>query len=180
MNNIGSYWSWLCGYTVDDDHIDGYSSLLGILFDTEFVSIMKGDEARAHDGIDLRDQFCNENGLDPERFYDEIGACSLLEMLIGLAVRIENDITCDPRNNKFNPQFWFWFMLHNIGLDDMDDENFDYDEVEYMINVFMNREFAPNGSGSLFTTDSNDLDFRTKPIWSQLCIFFNEHQELLG
>lgn len=180
MNVVGSYWSWLASYTVDDHHVDGYSSILGLLFDTEFYALTVGDEARIQDGIDLRDQFCKENRVDLELINAQVGPCSVLEMMLGLSIRIENDIACDPRNNNYNPQFWFWLMMRNLGLEDMDDDFFRLDEAEYILQVFLNRHQESNGRGGLFISLDGRSRFDKKDIWQQLCHYLNENPDLLN
>ena len=50
----------------------------------------------------------------------------------------------------------------------MDDIRFDERYVDEVIDIFLNREYAENGEGGLFTVNGYE-DMRTVEIWYQMC-----------
>lgn len=153
-----------------------YKKLFMMLHDTEFTWIVPRDVNRAQDGIDLRYRFKNEveeqNGeyLPP---FDIKGPCSVLEMIVALAIRTEETIMDDPRYGDRTGQ-WFWNMMTNLGLALMTDEVYDRDYVKEKIDIFLNREYEPNGKGGLFYIRDCTEDLRDVEIWIQLCWYLDK------
>lgn len=96
--------------------------------------------------------------------YDIQGPCSMLEMLIGLAYRIERVHLYDWNVGDQTP-VWFWTMIQNLGLIYQTDERFNYRKVDDIICRFLNREYAPNGKGGLFIIENEGIDARDLSIW---------------
>ena len=148
-----------------------YRKLFNYLHNTEFIYFIPHDENRAADGIALRRRFCrlyNYEGL--EHYLN--GPCSVLEMMIALAIRCEEYIMCDPEKGDRTAQ-WFWSMLRSMGLNSMTDYNFDTDFVSYAVSRFLNREYDRNGKGGLFTIKRWNRDARDAEIWHQLLAYLN-------
>ena len=55
---------------------------------------------------------------------------------------------------------WFWKMVSNLELDNMTDYAFDPEYVDDSVSRLLNREYAPNGLGGLFTVTNNQYDLR--------------------
>lgn len=160
INN--EYFDWM--YNL----VDGrqYSSLLMELHNIEFRYIIPHDENRADDGISLRYRFALQSGF--EDYIEHLdGPCSVLEMMIALAIRCEEDIMDDPRYGDRTRQ-WFWKMVVSLGLGSMTNDRFDRDYVRDRIDIFLNREYEPNGKGGLFTIKNCEYDLRDVEIWYQL------------
>ena len=88
------YYEWLIEPIVNDvDSEDiSYRKLLACLHETTFTYTIPRDENRAHDGIDLRRRFVLSENYD-EDYTDYLrGPCSVLEMMIALAIRCEENI----------------------------------------------------------------------------------------
>ena len=68
---------------------------------------------------------------------------------------------------------WFWNMIVNLGLGGMVDALVDIEEVDKIIERFLNREYEPNGRGGLFTIDNCEEDLREVEIWYQLCWYLD-------
>lgn len=134
------------------------------LYDTEFKHIIKMDKNRADDGLALRYRYTSKTCLEEP--------CSVLEMMIALAIRCEETIMDDPKFGNRIGQ-WFWGMVVNLGLGSMTDNNFDKDFVDDAITRFINREYEPNGRGGLFTVKNCDTDLRNVEIWYQLCWYLD-------
>ena len=169
-NVINDYFEWLCDLVCGDLYSDriSYRKLLMHLHGVEFVWYIPMDENRAKDGLDLRYRFSVSQGYEDTYLADYIdGPCSVLEMMIALAIRCEENIMEDTRYGDRTTQ-WFWGMINNLGLGSMRDDNYDKDYVEYVIQTFLRREYKPNGDGGLFTINHCDHDLRDVEIWYQL------------
>lgn len=148
-----------------------YRQLFTFLYDTEFVYFVPHDENRAQDGIDLRYRYCVLHKCeDLERYLG--GPCSVLEMMVALAIRCEERIMCDPEKGDRTAQ-WFWSMMTSLGLSSMNDTNYNEWLVNDVITRFLNREYDPDGKGSLFTIKRWNRDARTVEIWHQLMAYLN-------
>lgn len=151
-----------------------YGVLLRFMYNMEFEYIIPLDENRAYDGLNLRYLFSTEA---PYNYNDILNAldepCSILEMIIGLAHRIETDITCEPDGIDRTSE-WFWQMISSLGLEDMTDSNFNSDKVIDILRRFLNRRYAKNGQGGLFTVENYDRDMRDIEIWYQANIWLNK------
>ena len=170
---IDDYFEWMldivCGNRYD--HTISYRKLLSHLYNIDFTYIIPMDRNRANDGIDLRYRFALLNG------YDDIpecldGPCSVLEMILALAIRCEESIMDDPCMGDRTKQ-WFWGMISSLGLGAMTDDRYDEKFVDDAIFRFLDRKYEPNGRGGLFTIRNCREDMRTKDIWHQLCSYLN-------
>lgn len=171
------YFNWLCQLMyIDDYNGNTYYDLAHVLHKIEFYSVIPLDENRAKDGLRLRDTWllalrdeaeelglgCPNYGQD---FFKE--PCSVFEMLVALAVRLESDIMQD---DSIGPRahLWFWAMLHNIGLDEFHDyASFTLDDVTYRVNIVLDRVYNPDGSGGLFPLKEPTSNQMFVDIWWQ-------------
>ena len=55
----------------------------------------------------------------------------------------------------------------------MTDERFDRVYAEDVIDDFLDRDYAPNGKGGLFTIKHCDYDLREVEIWTQMCWYLD-------
>ena len=128
MNNIirNAYFNWLYEFVCDDRYSDeiSFKKLLMHLHDKNFrYSILK-DKNRAEDGIDLRRRFAYDY-TDIENADEYITEpCSVLEMMLALSLRCEENIMDDPNIGNRTTQ-WFWGMIANLGLGSMTDDRYD-------------------------------------------------------
>ena len=147
---------------------NSYRELLLYLHDVEFTYLIRGDSDRALDGVSLRHRFAL---LDRDH-YDYItdrldGPCSVLEMLIALAIRCEETIMTDPAIGDRTGQ-WFWKMIVNLGLGGMIDSRFDRRYVGDMVDKFLDRKYDSDGRGGLFVVRKCNYDLRNIDIWTQM------------
>lgn len=171
-----NYFEWLLNLACGERYSNKftYRRLLEVLHDTKFrYSILK-DRNRAEDGIDLRRRFA----LGAEEYPYEViinslsGRCSVLEMMIALSIRCEENIMDDPNVGDRTGQ-WFWGMIINLGLGSMMDDRFDISYVNDVLDKFLDREFDPDGRGGLFTVRNCEYDLRDVEIWYQLCWYLD-------
>ena len=167
------YFEWMFDLVCEGRFAENYSyeKLLSYLHEVEFTYIMPKDSDRAADGIDLRYRFAYDIGC-PYADSHLDGPCSVLEMMIALAIRCEECIMDDPIYGNRTGQ-WFWRMITNLGLGEMMDSRFDRYYVEETVDAFLNRDYAPDGTGGLFTVKYCDYDLRHVEIWSQMCYFLS-------
>lgn len=168
------YFDWLVGLIGGRNRTPSFRKLLLRLHETEFRWRMPMDENRADDGISLRWKYTYDN--HKESVYDDIkkalaGSCSVLEMMVALAIRCEDTMDDASVGNRTNQ--WFWEMIKSLGLGSMYDSRFDSDYVNDTLNTFMDRHYAPDGRGGLFTIHGCDEDLRKVEIWSQLWWFLD-------
>ena len=137
------------------------------LHDVDFEWLIDMDENRAQDGIDLRDRFIREceYSKDDVEYLDK--PCSILEMMVALALRAEQTIMDDPDVGNRTGQ-WFWEMISSLGLGRMDDLHFNRVKARRIIDRFLDREYEPNGKGGLFTIPDCKYDLRDVDIWYQI------------
>lgn len=167
------YFNWLCDI-VNVSSVS-YDKLLRLLHRTKFRWIDIKDRNRAEDGLDLRFRFGKSANLhknDVLDWHDE-ESCSVLEMMIALAIRAEEQIMDDPQVGNRTTQ-WFWGMISSLGLNGMSDDMFDLIDVKYIIERFLNREYSPDGRGGLFSIKDCDYDLRDIEIWTQLCWYLDK------
>ena len=162
------YFEWLCEL-INIERFSKqltYRKLLMRLHNVEFTWFIPHDDNRADDGVQLRRRYALIR--DDMRLANYIlGPCSVLEMMVALAIRCEENIMDDALMGN-RPGHWFWGLVHSLGLSRMTDARFDRDYVDNALARFLNREYEPNGEGGLFTIKHCMDDMRTVEIWCQL------------
>lgn len=171
---IDEYFNWLFDLVCERRYSRqiSYRNLLIRLHDIRFRYSLQRDRDRAEDGIDLRYRFAMERGYDDSVVDILDSPCSVLEMMIALAIRCEENIMDDPDIGDRTGD-WFWGMINNLGLGSMHDSNFDRRFVDNAIARFLDREYEPDGKGGLFTIRHCGCDLRTVEIWYQLCWYLD-------
>lgn len=159
------YFNWLCAKAIHMENPTPSTSYLRLfrqLHHTEFVWLLSGDDNRAADGLELRDEFLMEAHLTDDPFWGELG-CSIFEMLIAFARRCEFAAGESVR-------FWFWKFLENLGLDQANDAS-DYspEDIDEILTNFVWRSYRYSGQGGLFPLRKPPEDQRKVEIWYQFC-----------
>lgn len=174
------YFNWLYDlvYPWDKDLNDDYrnTKLLKFLFNTPFYSPIEMDNNRISDGLSLRTEFGDIFGYDDREIivYLDDRQCSVLELMIGLAIRCEKQIMYDVAYGDRTSQ-WFKKMISSLGLNGMNNRQFDEMYVSEVMDKFINHDYEPDGRGSLFALSNPSRDMRDVEIWSQLCEYLNEY-----
>lgn len=170
------YFEWMYQIVCDDASYISYRKLLRNLHDTEFVWLIDMDSNRASDGISLRYRFGYDLGYSRNEIDDYFGdvPCSVLEMMIALALSIEEHIMSDPSIGDRTGQ-WFWNMIASLGLLGMSDKKYNENFVNRKIDIFLSRKYKKNGDGGLFAVQDPRLDMREPEIWYQVTWYLDEN-----
>ena len=172
------YFHWLCEMVHIDQEERSYWILAKDLFNKKYYSLIEHDENRASDGLELRDDYLRSiNYPAYVCFNDE---CSVLEMLIALACRMDFE-TGDPYDDSLNrTAFWFWEMMDNLGLTAFSDDCYvelgGISAVDRIINNFLERNYNKDGFGGLFPLERADGDQRNVELWYQMNQYLMERE----
>lgn len=177
MNLGNEYFEWMYNLVCNDRYSKNlsYRKLFECLHNIEFTYKVLLDGNRAQDGIDFRYRFGYEVGYsreDVERYFGD-RPCSVLEMMVSLAFRCEEQIMDDSDFGNRTGQ-WFWNMVVSLGLGGMNDSRFDQAYVENAIFRLLNRDYDYDGKGGLFTIPSTQRDMRTAEIWTQMMWYLDD------
>lgn len=167
-----------------------YDDVLYALFSTEFYSKLDNDENRIGDGLELRNEYGANMGLSEgivAKLNDLLGPCSVLEVMISLAKRAEDEFMYDP-NKGDRTRKWFWIMVKNLKLDVLahpwptfgpllEGKSGPKSEFKYIVDRFLERKYEKNGEGGLFRINKGNIDMRKTEIWYQMCWFFDENYD---
>ena len=164
------YSNWIQRYALKWlEPYGSYKKLVRYLSQTLFTWEIRMDENRAADGIYFRYKCTKSLHITEDDVEDELIdiPCSVLEMMVALAFRIEQDLMRDYDIGDRAP-LWFYEMLQSSGLDAYDDNNFDVEEVDDIIFNVLHHNYKPNGEGGFFTVYHADEDLRTVELWWQI------------
>ena len=81
-------------------------------------------------------------------------------------------IVGDPEG-ELDIRHWFWMMLDNLDLSAMTDDKYDRMYVYGRVNLFMNREYEPDGDGNIIYIPDCKDDLRKVEIWWQMCWYLD-------
>ena len=168
-NDQQEYFLWLCGL-VDIGATDhGRRELLWILFNEKFVYKIPKDDNRAADGLDLRERW--------RKGFHYNAPCSVLEMLIALAYRMDFNISEVGEPEK--PGKWFWEMIENLRLEEFTGRKSIDKDVMFqnmsILDTWLQRTYHPNGRGGLFPLRNPQKDQRKVEIWYQMMFYIMEN-----
>lgn len=167
------YFEWICKQVCKTrKKIDKYSNLLSTMHEIEFVYSIPMDVNRFEDGEALRYRFARE------RNYNNVPAClnepcSVLEMMVALSIRCEEQIMDDPDKGN-RTSIWFWDMIDNLGLSYMTNDKYDKRTAYNIFECLLERKYEPDGTGGLFTINNCKYDLRKVEIWYQMCWHLND------
>lgn len=158
-------------------NVESYREVLNHLHSVPFSYSLPMDGNRFEDGIDLRYRFGYEcNYTKPEiACLIDCKCCSILEMMVALAIRCEEHIMCDSDYGD-RTGYWFWIMIDSLGLGTQYGIRYDTDYTNMVLTRFLNREYEPNGKGGLFTIEDCRYDMRSIDIWYQMCWYLNDKE----
>ena len=171
------YFDWMYARVMSPRY--SYRKLLNRLNEIPFTYILPMDENRKEDGLDLRYRFGHENGISDKEIANrlDISECSVLEMMVALAIHCEENIMDDPEFGDRTGK-WFCEMLGNLGLSSMDDQRYNQQYVDAHIDIFLHRRYDPDGRGGLFHLRRCTEDLRNVQIWYQMNWYLNEIMDM--
>ena len=166
-----AYFNWLVQYMeLDRNHLIEIGK---ILHSTQFIAINLKDRNRAFDGKALREQFKNASLFDDYRCLD--GPCSVLELLIGIAIRIDY-LMREPGQSDQTVK-WFYMLLDNLHIAEFTDDHFGYtdrEKIKDILNKFILRKYNYDGEGGLFPLHHSRQNQTKIEIWYQMSAFLTE------
>lgn len=171
------YFEWLCDMVHLRDHNGkGYMILAKDLHKFIFNPILPMDENRADDGRELREEYARIYCT-----YADNGPCTMLELLIGVAKRMDFEL-CDPYDSDSRVDIYFWELIENLGIHECsDDTYFDFDgwyEFKDVLNTLNGRTYKRNGKGGLFPLRYPKGDQRKVEIWYQMHAYLDENYHI--
>ena len=183
-----AYFNWLYSHIGADNDRNPRQShwlLAEVLHNRIFEWSVPNDDNRAMDGIYLRELYVHDQRANTKLpgtlDMDPTTPCSMLEMLIGLAFRMNFEDSPDPEHGV---GVWFWRLMQNLGLDEFTDEVYTSEPgvreiVEGIVDNVINRNYNANGAGGLFPLKNmkNRQDQRLVEIWYQMSAYLIENLE---
>ena len=142
---------------------------MGQLFDSPFEVILDKDSDRISDCLALRGQYFYEIGINGDFSNKEV---SILELLISLAIRIDNEYIGNP--NDPHPEIIFWEMICNLGLNKFDNSHYNGDKIYRILGNFVSRQYDFNGNGGIFPLKNVCFDQKDVEIVGQMKAYLSE------
>lgn len=168
------YFNWLCGRVIRLENPTPslkYDKLLRMLHNTEFVWLLPGDDDRAEDGVELRQDFLTEAGLPEQPDWQHI-PCSTFEMLVAFSKRCEFATDVSYRE-------WFWEFIENLGLKEFNDAAYLGEiDITSILYTFIWRQYDYYGNGGLFPMQSSRQDQRKVEVWYQFCDYLIDQNRM--
>lgn len=165
-----SYRDWLIDNVND---IDDYTYLLRKLYSIEFYSLVNYDEDRATDAFALREEWADaygyEGGLDFE-------LANVLEVLIGIAKRIEFQLFGTRYYDEWDYVRIFWELIDNLGLRDVDVtlSRYTFDECDEKVSQWLNRDKKRHKKCNIFVFENEPKNLEKLNIWTQMGLYIRE------
>lgn len=170
-NILDDYFDWLYFKVMSGQLTsrNSFRKLLIMLHTIPFRYFVAYDENRAADGINLRWYYVTDGGYNDILQWDS--KCTVLEMLVSLAMTMENMVG-EP-GDDYGLAHWFWMMLDNLDLATMTDDVYDKTYVYGRVSMFMDRTYEPDGYGNIIYIPGVKDDLRDVEIWYQMCWYLD-------
>ena len=145
-------------------------TLLRQLYTKEFIWIVPNDDNRLENGLELRQEFVEEQGLwEHESHWLDLG-CSMLEMLVSLSR------TLNFEEESRDVGEWFWELIRNLGLEQSTDKTpVREDVVNEILDDVIWRTYKRNGQGGLFPLRRSKKDQTNVELWYQMNAYILEN-----
>lgn len=157
---------------VDDNH----THLIQHLHNRTFHSVIPNDENREADGLLLRESFLDRTGRKGSSSLPK-GQCTVLEMLIALAIRMEFQLS--GRSDAISVSECFWLFLTNLDVNWVDNDAYvepgAIEDLDSKIDVFCYRKCDKRGHGGLFPLKRSKVDQRRVELWYQMMAYLLEN-----
>lgn len=173
------YFEWLVHKVCYPGHINFRKLLKKLHMEAfQWPDELPMDKNRADDGRDLRHEYIYSMEVEePDLYLDSLnGECSILEMMVALSIRCEENLMCDPDLGN-RTSIWFWKMINSLGLSEMNDEVYNDMDAGVRIGNFNHRLYCKNGAGGLFYIPNFNGDMTKIEIWYQLQTWLNTFEK---
>ena len=185
------YYEWLCNLSGHTYAGSTYSNLMRCLYEKSFHEKVPGDGNRAFEAFEFRKRFCEDMNYNFNSYKYIISnvndqgwlGFNMLEVILVLAQGCERVLRGMPGEQPMD--YWFWYLLTNVGLDKFDDDNWvggdseihddsqwvgnDEMEVDAILDTIVNRQYDKNGVGGFFPLSGmTEVDQRKTELWYQL------------
>jgi hypothetical protein len=164
-NAENEYITWLVNKM---NIVDGrnYGMLLRELYRQDFYAIIKYDEDRGADGIALRRIWADEVGYEGVLAF---GPPRVLETLVGISLRIEDQIFGGPWADEWDYKRIFWDLINNLGLLEYDGvlSSSDYDNIVTILEEFLSKTSHCDTFANIFKFSVTPKDLRKMNIWAK-------------
>ena len=165
------YRDWLISLV--NDRTNDYTQLLRELYSIEFYALVNYDEDRGKDGLMLREEWA-----EGSRFKGSLdfGVANVLEVLIGIAKRMEFQLFGSRYCDDWDYVDIFWDLIDNLGLGHVfgDVSRDVFDEISQNVTHFLNREYFRHKKGNIFVFENSPKNLQNLNIWSQMAIYMRE------
>ena len=153
--------------------VEDYTYLLRELYDIEFYSVVKYDEDRGMDGLNLREKWADETVYKGSL---DFGVANVLEVLIGIAIRIEYHLFGTKYYDEWDYINIFWDMITNLGLEEMYGtlSRYTFDEIRQNVSHFLNRDYFRHKKSNIFCFQHPPKNLRKLNIWTQMGLYLQE------
>lgn len=152
----------------------GYDNLMELMHMTPFTYTVERDRNRASDGQYLRGQYFDEVRVGYAGQFDRYDA-SVLEVLVALAIRLDNEYIGDP--GEGHPEEIFWEMLENLGFDTPKARNAHF-RMHYCYEIlvyWMERRYDRRGTGGVFPMRKTRRNQKKLELWDQAMEYVSEN-----
>lgn len=182
------YFNWMCNRVQIGNHTGKtYFFLAYILNSRKFYPLAGNDGNRIEDSVKMRMDWLDQYNMSCRLFVNKgeeepvpadyfNGEVTVLELLVSLAIRIEEDIMQDDEKGD-RTAYWFWVMLENLKLHVYSDESFSNqaeDRIHMIIDRLLERDYDDEGDGSIFPTYGHfDVHHKEIEIWKQFSAWLN-------
>lgn len=148
-----------------DNRTRDYSMLLEYLHKKRFYPefAFKLDIDREKSGVEMREEYAFKHIVGPSRTrflsglkWDLEDGISTMEFMVALSKSMSETLYFEPQYGKF-----FWSMIDNLGLNCMDDGEFDEAIVDDILAKLWGHKYCRDGSGGgLFYVPNSKFDMR--------------------
>ena len=165
---VNRYYIWLINMIDFENGHENCSKLLQYLHSKEYIWKEWLDENRAEDGLALRARF--EKDTDYLDYSPLEKPCSVLEMMVAFAERIDRDVM----DSEYGTPYWFWIMIENLGLKDCTDDVFDAKKVNLVLDSWLNGLTKNNLKSGIFTIKSGKKPDSSEDEWFRMQRWISE------
>lgn len=169
---LRDYHNWIISLVDSEDHYLAreYSQLMGFLDDYSFKWVLKLDEDRAKDGIQLRKEYDFEYSRGDISIYDELFdvPCSVLEMLVALSLRCYDEFLSGFDVKKVTPHKVFLHILTSLDLFSETNNRFSYEKCVKNVKSFIEKLHVNGRYLTVFKIDPKVANPHKMELWWQM------------